>query len=395
MADLNGTGALTGAASGAAAGAAFGPWGAAIGGVAGGLIGLFSSPGPKPADIKDPVTGQQITDAAGNVIASQQQMSAFLNGLQGQNGIQNQSQVYQQLQDVAAGKGPNPAQAQLAQATGANVAAQGALMAGQRGTNSNVGLASRQIAQQGAATQQQAAGQAATLQANQSLNALGQAGGIAGQQVNEQQNALNALNATTLQNQGQLLGAAADFNKTKVSNDNGAIAQGQQANTYNTLGGLAQGAGAVATAFGAGGTNMGSAPSGGAPSNSSGPSLGVNTTFDTPKFASGGPVSFAGRHLFAKGGRVNVLVSPGERYLSPTEVTKVAEGKKSPMKAGEHIPGEAKVKGAKDSYANDTVSKTLQSGGIVLPRHVTQAKDAPEKAAAFVRAIMAKQGLKK
>ena len=42
-----------------------------------------------------------------------------------------------------------------------------------------------------------------------------------------------------------------------------------------------------------------------------------------------------------------------------------------------------------------TVDKTLESGGLVIPRHITMAKDAPEKAAAFVRAIIAKQGFKK
>lgn len=95
----------------------------------------------------------------------------------------------------------------------------------------------------------------------------------------------------------------------------------------------------------------------------------------------------------AKGGKVPALLSPGERYLPPKEVKKVAEGKKSPMKAGEKIPGKAKVSG--DSTKNDIVPKTLTSGGIVLPRSVTEHKNAPEEAKKFVQAIIAKKSLHK
>lgn len=93
----------------------------------------------------------------------------------------------------------------------------------------------------------------------------------------------------------------------------------------------------------------------------------------------------------ARGGKVQALLSPGERYLNPKDVKKVEQGKESPLKAGKTIPGSPKVSGAKNSYANDTVKATLDEGGIVLPRSVTQAKDAPEKARAFVAAIQAKK----
>lgn len=94
----------------------------------------------------------------------------------------------------------------------------------------------------------------------------------------------------------------------------------------------------------------------------------------------------------ARGGPVRALVSPGERYLNPSEVEKVAKGKKDPMKAGEKIPGKAKVKGAKNSYANDTIPKTLEEGGLVLPRSVTQSKHPHWEAHKFISAIMAKNG---
>lgn len=103
--------------------------------------------------------------------------------------------------------------------------------------------------------------------------------------------------------------------------------------------------------------------------------------------------------LAAKGGqakkKVPAMVSPGERYLPPSEVKAVAAGKKAPIKAGEKIPGKAKVSGAKNDYANDTVAKTLEAGGIVLPRSVTQAKDPAKKAQEFVAAILRKDSLKK
>ena len=65
------------------------------------------------------------------------------------------------------------------------------------------------------------------------------------------------------------------------------------------------------------------------------------------------------------------------------------------MEVGVTIGGKPKVGGAKNSYANDTVPKNLESGGIVLPRSVTKSKN-PEKAAAdFVAQIIAKRRGKK
>ena len=98
----------------------------------------------------------------------------------------------------------------------------------------------------------------------------------------------------------------------------------------------------------------------------------------------------------AKGGKVPALLSPGERYLPPKAVEKAEKGA-NPMKLGKKVPGTPKVKGAKNSYANDTVKATLDEGGIVLPRSVTQHKNPDWAAHKFVRDIMAKnrQGLKR
>jgi hypothetical protein len=126
---------------------------------------------------------------------------------------QGQTNLLGQLGQIANGNGPNPAQAQLAQATGANVQNQASLAAGQRGAASNVGMIQRQAAQQGRSAQQQAAGQGATMQAQQQLGALGQQSGVLGQQGQQAVgmtgayesaiNSANQINAQTAANAAQ------------------------------------------------------------------------------------------------------------------------------------------------------------------------------------------------
>jgi hypothetical protein len=58
------------------------------------------------------------------------------------------------------------------------------------------------------------------------------------------------------------------------------------------------------------------------------------------------------------------------------------------MKVGGKVPGKAKVDG--DSSKNDTVPAMLSPGEIVIPR--SKVKD-PEKAKAFVEAILRKKGI--
>lgn len=524
--------------------------GSIVGGLFGGGKGLgFEA---KSANILNPTTVDQADAQYGNVQGGLLNQSNFLNAVQAQHGLQNQSNVYNQMQGVANGTGPNPAQAALNQATQANVANQAALMAGQRGSSANPALAARQAAMQGANIQQQAAGQGATMQANQSLNALNQMGGLATNQANQQANATNAYTNSALAGQQNILGGIAGQNNANVgmqSNINSAdagiagAAAGQQG---NMMGGMMQGIGAAASMFGGGkgggsptgdggigtsgtavGGGFGDAGSaigdgatmvaakggmvpqkfadGGTPmiqaqipqqnfmqqqanlqpqatpvvinqaSKGGGgmdpmsmmggmmPSMGGggNTKIvDTPAVGSkpgpvseagkqevegnpqaagllgtagsvlggifggiyggpagsmagsavgkaggswlgnmladggqvqNGPVSHIGRY-FANGGRVPALVSPGETYLDPREVSKVAKGA-NPLQVGEKIPGKPKVKG--NDYQNDTVHKTLESGGIVIPNSIMQSKDAEAKAAKFVSAILRKQSLKK
>lgn len=305
----------------------------------------------------------QLAQAYANTQSGLSQQQALINALQAQGGIQNQSDVYNQYKNIAAGQGPNPAQAMLQQATGANIANQAALMAGQRGAAANPALIARQAAMQGANLQQQAAGQQAVMQANQQLGALGQMGNIAGQQVQNLGQSIGGYNQYALQGQGNLLQANAADNMARaqmqgnINTINAQVAAGNQKARQDLIGGIAKGAGAAA----------------GMP------------------MAHGGEVkSMTGKLLLgmAQGGQVPVMVSPGEGYVAPEKAKAVATGSQSIKQAGEIIPGKAKVKG--DSLKNDTVHRKLEAGGVVVPRTVMQQGE--DKAAEFVEAILRKNG---
>lgn len=222
-------------------------------------------------NIINPVGVNDIPAAQGNVNTALTQQQAFTQALQAQNGVGNQSNVFNQLGGIANGTGPNPAAAALAQSTSANTANQAALMASQRGAGANTGLIARQAAQQGGANQQQSAGQAATMQANQSLNALNLQGGIAGQQVSNQAGATQNLNVSSQNEQQNLLNAIAAQNNANVAmqsnqnSSNAGVAQQvarNQANLASSLsGGVANSGilGALAGGVGAAANGIGSA----------------------------------------------------------------------------------------------------------------------------------------
>lgn len=318
------------------------------------------------APIIQAATKEQADQAFQNTQTGLDQQQAFLQALQAQNGIQNQSDVYNQLQGVTNGTGPNPAQAMLAQSTGANAAQTGALMAGQRGASANTGLIARQAGMAGMNAQQQAAGQGASLQAQQSLGALGQMSGVAQNQVGNLGGANANYNQFAQGQQQNVLGAIANQNnasvgmQSNINNANAGIA-GINAKTQGNI--LEKTAGAV-----------GSIPQ---------------------MFADGGeiPKSHAARHIkgikLAEGGEVPVMLSPGEKYLSPEQAQMVANGKENFKNTGKIIPGKAKVKG--DSLENDVVPAKAEAGGFVIPKSIMESKDAANNAAAFVRAHMSQK----
>lgn len=340
-----------------------------IGGLFDGSKGAnFSAQMPNLLQTANPL---QLAQSYDQSYGGLQQQQAFLQALQGQNGIGNQASVFGQQQQLAdqlgqqaQGQGPNPALNQLAQTTGQNIAGQNALMAGQRGASANVGLLARQAASQGAGIQQNAVGQAAIMRANQQLMAQQllqqqqqQMAGVAGQQVAQQGNALGAYNQYAQNNQGQILGAGSNYNAAQVGATNSAnaanagIAKGNQ--DFQT--GVVKGTGDIL------GKVAGLAFPG-----SAGKVLGVAHGGQIQDDGSAtGPASNVGKFLCeAFGGKV--------------------------MNAGGKVPGQAAVKG--DSYKNDKIPAKLSPGEIVIPRTIAQGENAPEKAAAFVRAILAKNG---
>ena len=376
-----------------------------------GMLGLAGGQGGTGFSTVQGVTPDQLKASYAGTQSSLEQQQALLQALGAQGGIQNQQQIYQQLQDIAAGKTGNLAQAQLQQATGANVANQAALMAGQRGAGANVGLMARQAAQQGAQTQQQAAGQAAALQAQQQLGAIQGAGNLATAQVGQQQAAQNAALQAQLQQQQTLQGA-----NTAYSQQQADLAKGVMGMEGSSIGGLAQGIGpalpmlatiaAPAAAAAAPAAAMGAA--GGAGGAASGlasmPAMfGAHGGEIEENFASGGQVN---RRIMSRPSVIqsylqkinpgilpmqmaqNMPITPTQPIMTPRMMAGGDVG--DSLKAGGHVPGHANVPG--DSLKNDTVHAMLSPGEIVLPRSVTQSANPSEAAARFVQAMKAKKG---
>lgn len=227
-----------------------------IGGVSGNTGGAGLNYEAGKANIVTPATQDQANEQYGQMERSIGQQQNFLNLVNAQGGLSNQANVFNQMQGVANGTGPNPAQAMLANSTGANVANQAAMMAGQRGSGANVGMMARQAAQQGASIQQNAAGQAAALQAQQSLGALNQMGGIATNQANMQSNATSALTNAT---QGGYSAVTSNINAQNQANV-GSMSSQNSANSgvagigakgqMDLIGGLVKGGGMAFAAEG-------------------------------------------------------------------------------------------------------------------------------------------------
>ena len=189
---------------------------------------------------------------------AQQQSQQALGGFQPllQQGINTQvyaqqQQLANQLMQQAQGQGPNPAQAQLNQATGQNVANQAALMGSQRGASANPNLVAKQAAQQGSQIQQQAAGQSATMGAQQQLAAqqalMGQQSQMAGQNMGIQNAYTQAAQAQLQQMMGGM--QAQNQNQLQLGGIKAGMAQSQNQQQGALAGGLLNAAGTVGAAM--------------------------------------------------------------------------------------------------------------------------------------------------
>lgn len=490
-------------------------------------------------NLQNPVSQQQADALAAQAQGTIDQQNAFTRSINAQapEAIAQQNALSSQLAAQARGEGPNPAQAALNQNTAANVANQASLAAGQRGGSANVGLLARQAGQQGAAIQQNAVGQSATMQAQQQLAAQNQLQNLAANQINQAQGANVAQNQAVQSEQQNILNAMGQYNQAKAASYGAQTSAQSAADIQNSkaqqgiFGGLLGGAGSILNKGGIAGepdsapdqhdapatvkhyatggqvptpTSMvgkflyGSAPEqnmqgqpykggninfgnetnplqagtqqisskgfgalknlinppaaqgpaqpiqGSDPADykglsdlkgsnpgdyknlpdseaqvvSAGPTTEAANIEATEEAALAGGEEAAGAAadaaaaeegasavdaaiaLVAKGGRVgeskkgkvDALVSPQEVIIPPSKV-KAAANSSNPIAFGKQVPGKPKVKG--DSLKNDTVPKKLAAGSVVLPNHVMQSEDPPSQAAAFVRAVLAKQGLKR
>lgn len=361
-----------------------------MGGIANSIGNMFSGQSNfhgQGADITNPLeSGQQQAayDTLTGALSGQQKLAQQLGQV---GGIQNQQSVFGQQQQLANalqmqanGQGPNPAQAALAQSTAANTANQAALMAGQRGSGANAGLIARQAAQQGGANQQMAVGQGATMQAQQQIAAQqalasqqAQMQGVAQNQIGNQITGVGNYTNAAQANESSVQNALANYNNAKVgmaanmNNTNEAAIGGAEKITAGAIGGLANAAGGKAAAKAYGGK------------------------IEDPHMMKVHQLWHGGN--YADGGKVDVMVSPGEKYIEPDEAEAVAMGEKSIAQAGEKIPGTPKMSG--DHLENDTVHKKLEAGGIVIPNSVMQSEDPVKEGTKFLMDALKKHGGKK
>lgn len=301
---------------------------------------------------------------------------------QSQSLLGRQQQLEGQLGDEAAGGGPNPAQAALNQSTGQNIQQQAALAAATRGAGANAGLIASNAAQQGAATQQQAVGQGATLQAQQQL---------AARQGQQQQQAAEQSNIQGEQGiQGGIYGASANANNAQNNSSianygqaqgiNSQVAQ-NNSNAVNKEEGQLSGAAALALLYRGGvvpsmpdhiqkmakahypqkyaqggiadyGVSSGAAPAVNIPN---------EVVAQSSSSGGGGGASSMLSGLMAHGGAVN-----------------------SRLKSGGQVPGQPKVD--HDAYKNDTVSAKLSPGEVVIDLNTLKDKGKLGQMARFVAA---------
>lgn len=398
--------------------------------------------------------GQNALNIQSGVMDQQQSLA---NQLQQANGVGTQNAAIQGLQNtagmygnIASGQGPNPAMAMLNQQTGANIANQSAMMAGQRGASANAGLIARQAAQQGGALQQNAVGQGATMQANQQLNALqglantqqafGNMGGAQVGQLQGQQGAManqanqmagqqiaqtNQNMQAALANQQQQQNALAGYNnnmvgmQSNVNSANAGMANTRMNQQGQMVGGILQGVGAAAGMAHGGEVNlaMGGAPDYAAMASqlpqsdfgmfltNGGPNAPQNVS--TPAFDKVDNEGLSeGASSFGEG-MANSL-KPGQPQSSTMAAAKkgtLAEAAPMPMggvaaaegglaEQGGHVKAKAesqKAVASGDDYANDKIPAKLSEGEIVLPRSVTMSKDPIAAAADFVRKTLSQR----
>lgn len=308
----------------------------------------------------DPRTNDYKVQQGGYASAAQQ---AILAAQQNQS---QQSDYINQLRGQANGTGaPSVAQMLLQQQTAKNAQGAASAIASQRGMNP--ALAAKLALDQAAGQNQQAAGQGAILRSQEQL----QAQGLLGQALGQQGSQNNVLLGTTGGLDANLQGLGA-----QVAGQNAQLAlgadqinagvAGQNAGTAGALvGGLIAGTGAAGPMGSI--KTPGGASTGGSAAGAGGGGAGEEEA------------AYAGGGGGIMGGEASSSFGLGEG----------ADAAALALNRGGQVPGTPAVN--RNSPRNDTVSAKLTPKEIVLPLSVTEAADAPSRAAAFVRAIIRKQ----
>ena len=449
---------------------------------------IIPTPGPALANTTAPVTQDQVDAANKGVTSSLGSLESLVAALKAQKNPENQSNVYggmnhyatlataagasgidkqqaaaaalgdiygkqqgtaKQLQGIADGTGPNPAMAALNQRTGENVANQAALMAGQRGAGANVGMMARQAAQQGGNTQQQAVGQGATMQAQQSLNALGQIGGqqsamgatqtalgnIGTTQVGAGQTALDARarqantmaadeiaatqgNVTgNVAHAGQVLGAKSSSINAGVAAQ-GSVNAAESALAVQGLKNKGDLAGGAMNGLGAGIATLAKAAPVAAVVAEAAPEAAEAAPLAAAALAGGGevdaqlptPAASPDNGMSSWGEFMkNLSYSPSspdsalkqgaskgaQGLIGALGMAAMAQGGLAAQGGGVSAGSPAQAATVPgNSYANDKINAVLSEGEVVIPRSIMMGKDPVRGAADFVAKILAKKGRK-
>jgi len=356
-----------------------------------------------------------------NALQSQASNANGLNFGAAQGTLGQGQQLLSQLMSQGQGQGPNPALEQLRQTTGQNIQQTTGQIASQKGINP--AMAARLAAQSGAAQNQAAAGQAATLSAQQQLAAQQAAGSLVGQQAAQQaalaqaqgqnqqawtqmlQNQQAGMGAQNLQQQNLIQNQIANANNAKVgmqsniNNVNAGVAQQNAAFGQQMAGGLLNGLGSA----------LGLSDGGEVPDSNLGKwTANLDSNVAPVSVAASAPAAIAsdaGRaggeglaKIFSGGGIGSIKnllggdggAGGGGAGMLGGLLTMLAHGGRIDETSGGRIPGQARVAG--DSKANDVVPIQASPGEIMLPRSVTQAPDAPERARDFVLELQRRSG---
>jgi len=250
-----------------------------------------------------------------------------------------QNTLAQQLAAIASGQGPNPALEQLKQTTGQNIQQASGMIGSQKGINP--ALAARLAAQNAASANQTAAGQAATLSAQQQLAAREAQAGV-----------LGTMGTQGIGQQGVLQGAAANMNNARAG-----VAAGNSQAMGGIFGGLLSGLGGAMTQKKWDGGEIEGMAAGG-PTSDLGMALMGGMAEGGPVFAADGGVP--GRADVPgdspANDKVPAMLSPGEIVIPRSHAT--------PEKAASFVEALQRRNGSGDGYAK-VVKARMACGGKV------------------------------